>query len=174
MQKWIRKAALGNSPVDCCNRRGLPAGKRSPSAYKKTIKAVGSISFQLITATAVFFLFVKFKRMHGGGSCAAKNKFLVFLRYLCRRISLSDKIGKFFDGTSGTPSPTAHNDIFVSVRSAKTVIFLFAQTFCFSPKVVIFGSFCISCLIFSPFFNKLHLAENTLPWYNSAVCVLGS
>ena len=26
--KWTRKAALGNSPVDCCNRRGFPAGKR--------------------------------------------------------------------------------------------------------------------------------------------------
>ena len=26
--KWTRKAALDNSPVDCCNRRGFPAGKR--------------------------------------------------------------------------------------------------------------------------------------------------
>ena len=26
--KWTRKAALGNSPGDCCNRRGFPAGKR--------------------------------------------------------------------------------------------------------------------------------------------------
>ena len=25
---WIRKAALGNSPVDCCNRRGFSAEKR--------------------------------------------------------------------------------------------------------------------------------------------------
>ena len=26
--KWTRKAALGNSPVDCCNRRGFSAEKR--------------------------------------------------------------------------------------------------------------------------------------------------
>ena len=28
MPKWTRKAALGNSPVDCCNRRGFSAEKR--------------------------------------------------------------------------------------------------------------------------------------------------
>ena len=32
---WIRKAALGNSPVDCCNRRGLPAGKRILPPFSK-------------------------------------------------------------------------------------------------------------------------------------------
>ena len=26
--KWTRKAAFGNSPVDCCNRRGFSAEKR--------------------------------------------------------------------------------------------------------------------------------------------------
>ena len=26
--KWTRKPALGNSPVDCCNRRGFSAEKR--------------------------------------------------------------------------------------------------------------------------------------------------
>ena len=26
--EWTRKPALGNSPVDCCNRRGFLAGKR--------------------------------------------------------------------------------------------------------------------------------------------------
>ena len=26
--KWTRKPALGNSPVDCCNRRGFAAAKR--------------------------------------------------------------------------------------------------------------------------------------------------
>ena len=26
--KWTRKPALGNSPVDCCNRRGFAAEKR--------------------------------------------------------------------------------------------------------------------------------------------------
>ena len=26
--KWTRKAALNNSPVDCCNQPGFPAGKR--------------------------------------------------------------------------------------------------------------------------------------------------
>ena len=35
--KGTRKAALGNSPVDCCNRRGFPAGKRvlGPPLLKK-------------------------------------------------------------------------------------------------------------------------------------------
>ena len=39
MPKWTRKAALDNSPVDCCNRRGFSAEKRvlGPPLLKKVI-----------------------------------------------------------------------------------------------------------------------------------------
>ena len=36
---WTRKPALGNSPVDCCNRRGFSAEKRvhfGPPLLKRT------------------------------------------------------------------------------------------------------------------------------------------
>ena len=44
--KWTRKAALGNSPVDCCNRRGFPAGKRvlGPPLLKKQKNGYGGLA----------------------------------------------------------------------------------------------------------------------------------
>ena len=41
---WTRKAALGNSPVDCCNRRGFAAAKRVQQGEpKRELGSPGSL-----------------------------------------------------------------------------------------------------------------------------------
>ena len=112
------------------------------------------------------FLFAKFKKC-SVGAAVLQNNFYVIL-------SAGEESLCLFKPRDSSELKFLRMTYFYLHALCNSSVFLFSQTFHFLPKVAVFGCFCISCSNFSSFFSKIHLAQIILPWYNSAVCVLGS